>query len=681
MLSLIPSIFLVQVFRRLRPRRVTIPPLHQQIYELRPNAQIKNETSIKQKKSFGFPWWFIFIAYGLCIALVVLSILFIIARGIEFGDTKTQQWLVSIISGFVSSILLTQPLKILALVVIFALLCRKSDDDTEATEYMDENQFEFDHDDDEYLHSRRAEPFFVSRERVRTNRLDQNEIEMARCERLKEVRMWSIIHETLHLICFLTFIFVLTYANRTQDSFYQVNHLRKYFDYTKINTIDDYWTWLQRRFIGKTRAQPWYNNETARYLNGYLNDKTNRLIGWGQMRQLRIKSDLCSYKKMNLTCHYDYSSSNEERNSFEIQWTNMTTKVGNTTIEQAFQYKTSDELDTYSYSGSYGRYSGGGYVYEFRGRLTDIQSRLSKLHELSWIDLNTRAVFIQFNLYNPNVQLFTCVTLLSEFLSSGNIYSQIRVEPMSLYLPLTSVSELICLVLYMIFIFELMFTECKLFFHLKSRYFREFWSLINLGLIICSWMAIGISICRQQEFARISRLFSETNGSVYINLQYSTYLNDFLTFIYGFCCFFGTIKLVRLCRFNPRLYLFIETLRNSSKELISFAIMFSFVFFAFICLFYLLFQSKLSSCSTVLRTTATLFQMSLMKFDAYELLDAAAFLGPFTFSLFIFIVVFVCMSMFISIINDNFKQTTNNLDKNHEKIYSFMVDRFIRWTG
>ncbi len=71
-----------------------------------------DEKKSKVKSSFTFPWWCIFIAYGLCIILVGVSIIFIIARGIEFGDAKTQKWLTSILSGFFSSILLTQPLKV-----------------------------------------------------------------------------------------------------------------------------------------------------------------------------------------------------------------------------------------------------------------------------------------------------------------------------------------------------------------------------------------------------------------------------------------------------------------------------------------------------------------------------------------------------------------------------------------
>ena len=68
--------------------------------------------SIKRKSGWTLPWWWIFIGYGLCLIFVGISIVFIIARGIEFGDLKSQQWLGSILSGFFSSIFLTQPLKV-----------------------------------------------------------------------------------------------------------------------------------------------------------------------------------------------------------------------------------------------------------------------------------------------------------------------------------------------------------------------------------------------------------------------------------------------------------------------------------------------------------------------------------------------------------------------------------------
>jgi hypothetical protein len=52
---------------------------------------------------------------------VIVSIIFIIARGIELGDIKSQKWLTSILSGLFSSIFLTQPLKVRHMILEFSI--------------------------------------------------------------------------------------------------------------------------------------------------------------------------------------------------------------------------------------------------------------------------------------------------------------------------------------------------------------------------------------------------------------------------------------------------------------------------------------------------------------------------------------------------------------------------------
>ena len=234
----------------------------------------------------------------------------------------------------------------------------------------------------------------------------------------------------------------------------------------------------------------------------------------------------------------------------------------------------------------------------------------------------------------------------------------------------------------MIFIVYFLVIELRLFLQLKRSYFHRFQTYIEWSMIIFSWTSVAIYIWRYQESKRIGTLFRQTNGYVYINLQLASYVNDLLTYMLGLCCFFGTIKLTHLCRYNERLLLFSETLRYAARELIAFSMMFSVVFFAFLCLFYFLFNAHLQSCSSVFQTARMLFEMTLMKFDAHQLIDAAAFLGPFSFTLFILIVVFVCMSMFLSIINQSFRRARDDDDRRYDKkIYSFMIDRFLRWTG
>jgi hypothetical protein len=225
-----------------------------------------------------------------------------------------------------------------------------------------------------------------------------------------------------------------------------------------------------------------------------------------------------------------------------------------------------------------------------------------------------------------------------------------------------------------------MWIESRSLFKLKWKYFCQFWSLIEVGIIICSWSSIGVYIWRYKISKHIGNLFRQTTGDVYINLQLTAYVNDVLTFFYGFCCFFGTIKFLRLCRFNRRLALFTETLRYAKKELISFSLMFSILFMSFLSLFYLLFLSKISSCSSLFNTAQMLFEMTLFKFNSSQLTEAGSFLGPFTFSLFIILVVFICISMFLSIIDDSFRLARQNA-KDDPEIFSYMFKKFLRWIG
>lgn len=121
--SLIPSLLIVQFFRRIRPRQ-----------------QNSASRQASTKAPLSFPWWCLFVAYILSFVIIILSIFFIIVRGIEFGDLKTQQWLTSIVTGFVSSILVTQPIKIVCLAIFFACFCRNSGDAEEENEYIDDEE-------------------------------------------------------------------------------------------------------------------------------------------------------------------------------------------------------------------------------------------------------------------------------------------------------------------------------------------------------------------------------------------------------------------------------------------------------------------------------------------------------------------------------------------------------------
>ena len=110
-----------------------------------------------------------------------------------------------------------------------------------------------------------------------------------------------------------------------------------------------------------------------------------------------------------------------------------------------------------------------------------------------------------------------------------------------------SLIQLICMIFYMGFIIYFMWRETQSLFKLKRNYFYRFWSYVDIGIIICSWSSIGIYVWKYRELKRISTLFKQTNGYVFINLQLSTYVSAAVRAQRGIICllalfqFFGDV--------------------------------------------------------------------------------------------------------------------------------------------
>lgn len=83
---------------------------------------------------------------------------------------------------------------------------------------------------------------YIYRSSKGIDRLNESELCFARDQRRKEVQMWSIIHEFVLYVVFITLICLITFSNRGDNQFYQMKHLRRYFlntrqldqDYTKV---------------------------------------------------------------------------------------------------------------------------------------------------------------------------------------------------------------------------------------------------------------------------------------------------------------------------------------------------------------------------------------------------------------------------------------------------------------
>ncbi|XP_050394949.1 polycystic kidney disease protein 1-like 2 [Patella vulgata] len=88
-----------------------------------------------EKKRFQLPHWCVYIAWFLVFASVSLSGFFTILYSLEWGAQKSGMWLTAFFLSFLESVIVVQPIKVVAVAVVVALISRSSseheDDDKE----------------------------------------------------------------------------------------------------------------------------------------------------------------------------------------------------------------------------------------------------------------------------------------------------------------------------------------------------------------------------------------------------------------------------------------------------------------------------------------------------------------------------------------------------------------------
>lgn len=369
----------------------------------------------------------------------------------------------------------------------------------------------------------------------------------------------------------------------------------------------DVFEWIDKVFLNKFESN-----------KNLLNDQVSYLIGNVKLRQLRIKNSSCSRFYFDRICFKDYDIFNEDKSDFisNLTFSNYSK------ISDAFKYTKSSDLEGQPYLGSYSNYMGGGFVYKIENflDLNQTKQEIFLLQKLNWIDKHTRALFIEFSLFNPNVNLFAYCTILFEYLPTGEVLNSININPFALYNYESpySIAILVFDIIYLVIIIFLMINELRKLVKSGCRkYFSYFWVYIQWTLILISWSIFFVYI-----YKLISRneILNKLKNKKDINLQGLSYWNSLLVYLFGFCTFILTIKFIKLFRFNSVIACLIECLKLSSVYLLNFLFIFGIVWISFVKLLYLLLGSKFYEFSTLMKTIETTFQIMLGKFQTEDIL-------------------------------------------------------------
>ena len=335
---------------------------------------------------------------------------------------------------------------------------------------------------------------------------------------------------------------------------------------------------------------------------------------------------------------------------------------------------------------------GGGYLFKMNNLGYDpsiLKTDLAKLKDINWIDRQTRAVFVEFTIYNPNVNLFSSCLILFEFISTGQIIKSSQFSPINLFdiNNSTFISfKIIMNFIYMIFISIFMIKEIAKILKDRVNYFKQFYNYIELVLISLSWASLSFYLYRLYSSYEVYNLLKKGKKdfvpsiqinsfiqSAFINLQYISYCNDLLQVFLGFCAAFGTIRFIKLLRFNKKIIVFMQAFSRSIKDLLSFGLLFLILWFSFVQAMYLIFNEKSSQFATLVTSMETLFQLILGKFDVLPIIKANALFGSIFYILYNVLVVFMLINMFLSILTDHYNEArmSTDLDKEDPELFNY----------
>ena len=308
------------------------------------------------------------------------------------------------------------------------------------------------------------------------------------------------------------------------------------------------------------------------------------------------------------------------------------------------------DLRGFPYWGTISMYSGSGYPANLGYDPETAYTVVADLHSNGWIDVQTRAVFVEFTVYNANTNLFGIISIFVEFPSSSSAFTRAQYQAGRFYLHL-NFTQTLAHVMLMFFMAYFLYREAKLVRKQRWAYFKGFWNWVETLLVVCEFLTIILFLARLYEVDR-NLIQLRENPNDFVGFQYAASADAALCYVLGVLVFFYTLRFLRLLRFNKNFLVIGKTLRRISTPVLGFCLPFFFGFIAFGLFAFSVFGSELLDYSTFTMTMVTQFSMTLGDFDFEALVMADPILGPLYFFAFIGLNMFILMNMFLAIIND-----------------------------
>ncbi|XP_070535503.1 polycystin-1-like protein 2 [Ptychodera flava] len=635
---------------------------------------VELNTLIESKASCMLPWWCIYIGWAGVFLVTTTSAVFVILYSMAWGKEKSAEWLSSCVTSFVESVFFIEPLKAIVIAALLSLLIHNqttadNDDvpidplesENEGAESDKQRNFE----SDLYQDS----PFCP---------LTAEEVRKIRLRRTREKKMMAVLYGILVYCVFIAVTMVLCFHVRDPLAYHMNSNVQNTYvngktNFMKIRRIEHFFQWMDNTFIKNIY-------QANKNLQSYVtNDGRSFRIGSPRIRQQRSKRGNCVFPMDGEVCK---QLGELETADFNPRWQPFIPDHNNSNVGSPWIYQNSTTLYGTYFVGRYGVYSPNGYVATLPNTADTALAFIKSLAKDSWLDLYTKVVLVEFDLYIPDGGLFGSMTYAVEFLEAGSSTSKVSqhvFRSLDLFnshavYDTHAITTFLCLILYGIFAIILLVSLLRRI-STQGRFFvKVAWNYFDMMLITTNMSSFILFIICDIHTADALKQTKQGTGQ---NLQTVAALNELLNHLLAIVAFLAIIRFLKLLRFNRRMLLLSKTLTEARESLISCIIMMVIFIGTFAHMGYLLYHSMDGNFKGFTDTLRLMFTVTVGKFPNRDIFDAT------NQSLLLFLIVFAVFNMlvplniFIAIINDGFMRAKNDTmkTKNYFEMLEYLTTR------
>lgn len=393
----------------------------------------------------------------------------------------------------------------------------------------------------------------------------------------------------------------------------------------------------------------------------------SKLMGGIRFQTRRVKSVKCNIPKAKSLfdrCYPDYSWSNRDVTDFQV---NATWAIKWTSVE---------ETKGGTWIGRLNRYDGSGYIVDLPTNQAEAKAIIQQLEEAMFIDRQTRAVFIDFNLYHPVYNLDTIGRVALELPAAGGIHPKLEVKTWQLdkYFGANGDRYMVLEIAFWIGvcwytfeeIFQLVTSTCSLCSCFKDKifesydglgdYFSDSTNILDLSNVIFFVLYAAFkSYGAQYERENINYNDMETK---YISLRWVQRLNSVESYMTAFNGWLLCIKIFKYLNWNEKFRFLFKILRSASTDLFVFLLVLFVIMLSFGMFGYLSFSSDCRDYRTILYGLGNLFRYIVTDMDYDELNASNTFMGNLYYILWNIMMIVILVNVLIAILCDAYAEVT-----------------------